>query len=272
MTGRPTSPIQQTAATLNPYRYSLNELKNRLKWDLKLESWRSRGKVRRLKNKHLGQKALILCNGPSLNEVDFEEVHRAQKEGLIVIGLNKINLLFDRTPMRPNYIVAINIRVIEQNFHFFNDTRIPLFLSRKARRHVNSKPHIAFLHASRERRFTRDISTSIQDGYTVTYTAMEIAFHLGIRDLALVGCDHSFAEKGPSNSTVESGKVDFNHFDPSYFAGGMKWDLPDLSGSEYQYAMAGEAYSAFDGRIINCSATSELDIYPKMHLKDWMVS
>ena len=93
-----------------------------------------------------------------------------------------------------------------------------------------------------------------------------------ILDLALVGCDHSFSTKGPSNMAVESGKKDESHFDPRYFSGGMKWQLPDLAASEYHYSMAREVYSESGGQITNCTEGGELEIFQRQSLDAWLAS
>ncbi len=62
---------------------------------------------------------------------------------------------------------------------------------------------------------------------------MQLAFHMGFKEVALVGCDHSFATKGPAYKTVIAGKEDPDHFDPNYFSGGVKWDLPSIAASTF---------------------------------------
>lgn len=267
-----TSPLKKKRGTLSPYRSGYSLIRKKLKWDLNPQSWRSTKKLKELLNLHSSKKGLILCNGPSLNDVDFDKVINAQMNGLVVIGLNKINLLFERTNMRPDYIVAMNEKVIAQNADFFNQTNIPLLIHYQGRKRIQSRDNVTFLYEIGEPRFARDISSAIGASFTVTFSAMQVAFHLGIRDLALVGCDHSFAQKGPANATVASGDVDINHFHPKYFSGGLPWDLPDLIGSEYQYSVAGEVFAAFDGQIINCTSGGKLKLFPKMHLVDWLTA
>lgn len=255
--------------TINPYRFAAASLYYRILWDLHPESWRSRKKLRKLKDMSKGKKGLILCNGPSLNSVDFEMVSASQPD-VFVFGLNKINLLFDRTRFRPDAVVAVNHLVIEQNADFFNTTTIPLFLNRAALRNVKRRSSVCFLHATHQQKFARDVSVSINVGFTVTFVAMQLAFHFGIRDLALVGCDHNFAIKGPANKTVVSGDKDESHFDSRYFSGGMNWQLPDLSASEYYYAMAGEIFNTADGRIMNCTKGGKLELFSRLPLEDWL--
>jgi hypothetical protein len=236
-----------------------------MKWDIKPEAWRSRKKLKELKNHHRSKKAVILCNGPSLNKTDFSLL-----EDVYTFGLNKINLLFDRTSYRPSYIVSVNKLVIEQNADFFNSTEIPLFLDSKGAQFVDKKESITFLHSTGYRGFANDCSISIDQGHTVTYVALQLAFHMGFSEVALIGCDHNFATKGPANKTVVSGESDPNHFDRNYFSGGQKWQLPDLFESEISYKMANDAYEADNRQIFNATEGSELKIFPEKSLDDFL--
>lgn len=260
------NPLLQNA-TLNPYRHAAFELWNRFKWDVQPESWRSRRRLKALQNQYRGQKAVILCNGPSLLKTDFSQLHQ-----VYTFGLNKINLLFDKTEFRPSAIVAVNGFVIEQNADFYNHTEIPLFLDSLALRKVRSRPNITYLHSSSQPKFPQDCSISLFQGATVTFVALELAFHLGFKSVALVGCDHTFAAKGAAGQTVESGEKDINHFDPNYFAGGVKWQLPDLFRSEVAYHLAKEMYDATGRHIVNATVGGKLEIFPRMPLDDFLNS
>jgi hypothetical protein len=168
--------------------------------------------------------------------------------------------------------VAVNSFVIEQNAGFYNTTDLPLFLDSHGRRHVHSRASTIFLHASRSRQFARDCSMSVYQGHTVTYVAMQLAFHMGFRQVALIGADHDFAVKGPANKKVVSGDKDFSHFDPNYFSGGEKWQLPDLYQSEIAYTMARQVYEVFGGRIVNATEGGKLEVYERMKLEDFISS
>lgn len=251
--------------TLNPYRRAASLLFNRLKWDIRFEATKSRKKLKKIKNHYEDEKAVILCNGPSLNKTDFSLL-----KDEYTFGLNKINLLFDKTTFRPSCIVSVNKFVIEQNSDFFNTTVIPLYLDSEALKYVHSKINVNFLHTAGYRDFAKDCSMSIHQGSTVTYVALQLAFHMGFKKVALVGCDHNFATKGPANKTVISEEKDPNHFDPNYFSGGDKWQLPDLFESEISYMKAKEVYEE-NGRIIyNATEGGKLDIFPRINLKEFL--
>jgi hypothetical protein len=264
-------PLPLPSERINPYRMAAGFIVDRLKWDLHPYSWSSRRKIRRWKNLHQGEKAVIFCNGPSLNKVDFKLFEHAN---VFTFGLNKINLLFDNNTFRPSVIVAVNPFVIKQNAKFYNATDIPLFLNSPGTKWVKLNNNVTFLHSAlgKERQFARDCALSIYQGYTVTYVAMQLAFHMGFQQVALVGCDHSFTSKGPGGKTVKGGASDPNHFHPKYFADGVEWQLPDLAGSEIHYEIAKEIYEQFNREIFNCTDGGKLEVFPRKSLKDFLQS
>lgn len=258
------NPIVQSTPTINPYRHAVKKIIDRLKWDLNSDSWSSRSNLKKLHNLHADKKAVILCNGPSLLKTDFELL-----KGSYAFGLNKINLLFDKNDFRPDSIVAVNALVIEQNAQFFNTTEIPVFLDSLSTGLIKSRRNVTFLHSDQQVKFARDVSMSIWQGATVTSVALQLAFHMGFKNVALVGCDHNFAQSGPANKTVVSGEKDESHFDPNYFAGGVKWQLPDLVASEYAYNLARETFSAYGKNVYNCTEGGKLEIFERKSLKEF---
>jgi hypothetical protein len=253
----------------NPYLTSLELFMDRLQWDLYPDAWVSRAKLKKLKNAHQGEKAIILCNGPSLLKTNFNEL---AKSGVYTIGLNKINLLFEKVAFRPDCIVSVNQLVLEQNADYFNSTSIELFLDAYARKKkiVKSRGNVIYLHSGGIPRFAKDVSVSIAHGHTVTFVALQLAFHMGFDDVAIIGADHSYAMSGASNMKVNSESIDKSHFDPRYFSGDMTWNLPDLFESEVWYARAQNMYKAHRKKIYNCSVGGELEVFPRKTLEKFL--
>ncbi len=254
--------LRTDPATINPYRIAWQMVRDRLRWDLRPESRSARRKLRGWLNQHSGKRAVILCNGPSLTKSDLGLL-----ENTFTFGLNKINQLYDSSPFRPSCIVAVNKFVIEQNRDFYLETNTPLFLDRTARGlGIGDADYIHFLHSSNQRKFARDCSMSIFQGYTVTYVALQLAFHMGFRSVALIGADHCFSSRGKPNETVVAGAEDPNHFDPRYFSGGVEWQLPDLAESELSYIMARDVFAAFGGRVVNATEGGYLEVFERQSL------
>ncbi len=261
------NPQYKRRATINPYRNALHQILTRLRWDLDINSWKSRRRLKALKESESGRKCVIMCNGPSLLNSDLSLL---QGSGIYTIGLNKINLLFEKHTIRPSSIVAVNRHVVEQNRDFFNETGLQIFISRFAKDIIQPRDNVIFVDLAEQPKFARDVSISLQQGFTVTFVALQVAFHLGFKDVALIGCDHNFKAKGNANTTVKADGPDCNHFDPRYFSDGVNWQLPDLLGSEHYYDLARRAYEAFDRRIVNCTIGGKLEVFPRISLEDWI--
>lgn len=251
---------------INLYRQAYSKIRGRLLWDLKRQSRASRKHLRSVLDKYPNEKAVIVCNGPSLLQTDLSLV-----KDTYCFGLNKINLLFDKTDWRPSSIVSVNRHVIEQNRDFFNQTETPIYLSRVAVSDVASRPNVCFLDTKAGTGvFARNCCLSMAEGFTVTYAAMQLAFHMGFSKVALVGCDHNFATKGTANKAVKAEASDPNHFDPKYFADGVTWQLPDLVQSELHYQIAHENYLEDGRQIFNCTEGGKLEIYPRISLQQFV--
>ena len=118
--------------------------------------------------------------------------------------------------------------------------------------------------------FSSDISCAIAQGSTVTYFALQILFYYGFKKVALIGCDHNFATKGPDHKLVQSAESDPNHFDPRYFSGGVLWNLPSIAESEESYLRAKRFYELHDRQIYNCTVGGKLELYPRMALSQFL--
>ncbi|WP_310557795.1 6-hydroxymethylpterin diphosphokinase MptE-like protein [Flavobacterium sp.] len=256
------------AEKLNLYRMALGFIINKFRWDLKSPARKSKRALENMKDRYKGKKLVILCNGPSLNAVDFDELKNSD---IFTIGLNKINLLFDETDFRPNLIVSVNKLVINQNSEFFNSTDIEVILDSSAADTIAKRHNVNFIHSLPfQLKFAGDVSGSVCQGYTVTYVALQIAYHLGFKKVALIGCDHNFVTQGSANMTVVAGDVDPNHFSSKYFSDGVKWQLPDLPGSELHYKMAKEYYEANNREVVNCTVGGKLEIFNRMPLNQFL--
>ena len=118
--------------------------------------------------------------------------------------------------------------------------------------------------------FSTNPKYAICQGATVTYVALQLAYSFGFKHVALIGCDHSFHTKGPDHKLVKSGETDPNHFDPTYFSGGMPWQLPSIDESEESYLRANRFYKYDRRKIYNCTVGGMLDIYPRISLEQFL--
>ncbi|HEY8722923.1 MAG TPA: hypothetical protein VIL92_03560 [Gaiellaceae bacterium] len=183
----------------------------------------------------------------------------------MTFGLNRGYLLSERMGTAPTYLVSVNPLVIEQyvgemlvceSLKVLSwDARLP-----KGRSGVDT----IYLRTRTRPGFYRDIaSDGVWEGATVTYVALQLAFYLGFDEVILIGVDHFFATPGPPNELVVSDAPDPNHFDPTYFGPGARWNLPDLATSEVAYTMARRAYESAGRQIINATAGGALEVFER---------
>jgi hypothetical protein len=226
-------------------------------------STRGRESRRRLEEwtgRYAGERCFIIGNGPSLIDTDL-----ARLGDKFTFGLNRGYMLFERIGGPTTFLVAVNRYVIEQFGADLVAAGPPTFMSWRSRQHVPRGGDVVFVRRAPSFTFSEDVARNgAWEGATVTYMAMQLAFHLGFREVVLVGVDHSFATAGPPNQLVTSRGADQNHFDPNYFGPGVKWQLPDLEVSERAYRLARDRFMA-DGRtILDATVGGKLTVFPKV--------
>jgi len=179
--------------------------------------------------------------------------------------VNRAYLAFPKWGFTTSYFVCVNDLVIEQCLEDIQRLSIPKFLSWRARRLLQLDATTIFLRTTYERpTFARDARARLWEGATVTYVALQLAFHMGFDPVILIGVDHNFVSKGAPNSTVVSQGQDRDHFDTKYFARGFRWQLPDLETSEKAYKMARKAFETDGRQVLDATLEGQLTIFPKV--------
>jgi hypothetical protein len=221
---------------------------------------RSRRQLHEMRDRYRGERCFIIGNGPSLRETDLALI---KDEKTFV--LNRGYLLVDRIGRPPTFLVAVNQYVVEQ----FADELLAVptmkFSSWRMRRSVPDRKDIVLVRRSRRFTFSEDVGLDgAWEGATVTFVAMQLAYHLGFNEVILVGVDHSFATSGPANQLVTATAADPNHFDPNYFGPGVKWQLPDLETSEIAYRLARKHFEATGRSVVDATVGGKLTVFPKL--------
>jgi hypothetical protein len=224
--------------------------------------WRRRSlqRLASLKDVHRGQRGFIIGNGPSLKQTDLS---RLKNE--VTIGMNRFYMAFPELGFTTTYFLSINSLVIEQCAADLCSLPIPTFLSWRSRSLIEPGEQTIFLHTTYTGvKFSPDARRRLWEGATVTYVALQLAFHMGFDEVILIGVDHSFATQGKPNTTVVSQGDDPNHFHPGYFGKGFRWQLPDLETSERAYILAREAYQRIGRRVLDATVGGKLTVFPKV--------
>lgn len=228
-----------------------------------------------LKNRHKGERAFVIGNGPSLRTADLDLLDKE-----ITLACNKIYLAFDQTSWRPTYYTVEDHLVAQQCRKQIEAMYGP----------VKFFPHTLGMHGvhfsdSLEYPFiwkdvypelpgfSDDAETGLHWGSTVTYTMMQMACHMGIREIYLLGMDFSFVT--PSREDPNSGKFkvyicegEQNHFHPDYRRPGERWHQPNLEYQEKSFLAARKFAESHGITIRNATRGGKLEIFPRVHLED----
>ena len=115
-----------------------------------------------LKNRHAGDRCVLVANGPSLNSMDLSFLKHE-----CCIGLNKIYLGFRKFDFYPKYYVAVNRNVVNQSVNEIKKLNCVKFLSRNAASGLIPEDALTY-HIKTEKptaRFSHNIMQGIHEGW-----------------------------------------------------------------------------------------------------------
>lgn len=232
--------------------------------------WRQESlhRLAELKDRHRGQRAFIIGNGPSLKQTDLSRLR-----GEFTFGMNRFYLAFPELGFTTSYYLSINSLVIEQCAQDILALPVPKFLSWRS--HIFFTPEeyaavpdrspLMFLHTTYTGpKFAADARRRLWEGATVTYVALQLAYHMGFEQAILIGVDHNFTTQGKPNTTVVSQGEDKDHFHSEYFGKGFRWQLPDLETSERSYRMAKAVYATAGREVLDATVGGKLQVFRKV--------
>jgi hypothetical protein len=221
-------------------------------------------RLARLKDRHKSERAVLVANGPSLNNMDLSFLRHET-----TIGLNKIYLGTQKFHFYPRYYVAVNEKVIAQGASDIRAMNCVKFISGRSAGLVPEDALTYHINTTNPpARFCPDITFGAHEGWTVTYTALQIAYFLGFREVVLIGLDHRYKFVGQPNEARTLDGPDPNHFSENYFGHGQTWDNPDLKNSEESYRIARAEYEKDGRRIVDATLDGACTVFDKADYRD----
>ncbi|MFC1483888.1 6-hydroxymethylpterin diphosphokinase MptE-like protein [Candidatus Neomarinimicrobiota bacterium] len=237
----------------------IKALPHNIAWNLNTGLARQhREQILAFKDKHKGERCVIIGNGPSLNKMDLSLLKNE-----ITFGLNRIYLLFPRIDFQPTYYATMNEALITQFHPEISQLLMPKFITWNTRKYFMDSDHCHFIKLLYDPQFCKDLTRGFWSGATVTFMTMQIAYYMGFKEVILIGVDHRFKESGISGKLVEATGADPNHFAPNYFSDGAVWNLPDYKQSEWSFSMAKEVFESEGRRIMDATVDGNLAVFPK---------
>jgi len=232
--------------------------------------WKNEARLLSFKNKHVGARAFIIGNGPSLNKIDLGKLKNE-----ITFGVNAIYLNQEKMGFLPTHHIVEDVYVAEDRASEINELSGPVqWFGNYLRYCLDSKPNVCWLNTACDYRnypnfpyFSTNAARIIWVGGTVSYIAMQIAYYMGFKEVYLVGFDHSYSV--PKDAAVDgrailSNSDDPNHFHPDYFGKGYRWHDPRVDRMEQAYFRAREAYENAGRKIFNATAGGHLEVFDRV--------
>lgn len=226
-------------------------------------------RIRHLKDRHKGERCILVCNGPSLNKMNLSFLRRHYS-----IGMNKIYLGFRKFNFYPKYYVSVNKKVLHQAASAIQQLNCVKFISRHHAPDRLTDNALTYLIDTQtpKHRFCSDLEDGMHEGWTVTYAALQVAYFLGFKQVIIIGMDHHFTYQGqPNEATIMQGG-DPNHFSDAYFGHGQTWDNPDIAHSEESYHIAKQIFEQDGREIIDATLDGHCNIFKKMDYRELLSS
>lgn len=213
---------------------------------------------------HQGKRCFIVATGPSLTLADVQAL---EKE--ITFGMNSIPKLYGDTPWRPTYYGIQDCNVYEkmesvicQTYRnadnvFVSDTIAERFPVPK---NFHQFPYDTVYHDNQLEidkyfaKFSPDSYSIVYDGYSITYSLIQLAVYMGFKEIYLLGADCSY-KRGAKNHVVESGNDDKN-------------EEKNHDKMIVGYQKAREYADSHGIKIVNCTRGGMLEVFPRMNLED----
>jgi len=222
-----------------------------------------------IRNKHYGQAGIVVGNGPSLQ---IEDLTKISKKKIVTIASNKIYLAFAHTDWRPDYYTVADPLVwekVKNNIH--DDIKvvyIPDYLDpADCIQTVKTWKSLKNNFQENLTNISNDISQGAKAGYTITYENIQLAIHLGLNPIYLIGCDHFYEGETKVDKDVKIVQTsDKTHFINNYREiGEVVYPAPiEIMTKAYKIA---KLYSdKTDTKILNATRGGYLEVFEKINL------
>lgn len=219
-------------------------------------------RLKEFENKYNGKRCFIIATGPSLTIDDLESLKNEY-----TFGMNSIIKLFDKTSFRPTFYGIQDKNVYGAMEEEIKKAPIKTaFCSDELLQHYNipssfiTFPYDGNYHLFNGKlgeynaKFSDNAYNIVYDGYSITYSLIEIAVYMGFKEIYLLGCDCSYP-KGSKSHIVESGFVDKNA-------------MSNPIRMRVGYKCAKEYADSHNIKIYNATRGGELETFERVNLDE----
>lgn len=216
-------------------------------------------KIRTIKNKHKGDRCFIVATGPSLKIEDLEKL-----KGEVTFSMNSICFAFNETEWRPTYY-GIQFDILYKELKEYIDKLDieGIFVGDNIYKEVTLKdnyfvyPLNLLNHTKPHRKFNSKFSDNafaqVYDGYSITYSLIQIAVYMGFKEIYIMGADSNYS------SNMNHHFKDYKFVDPAYSKAGDKMISSYTQAKKYADKNNIKIYNATRGGMLEVFERVDLD-------------
>lgn len=231
------------------------------------------------KNKYKHDRVFILATGPSLNKINL-----AKLKNEYTIGVNSIYKIANDINL--NYFIYVSDWYYKEHLSGFNSIKTAkCFFPKMLKNKLNKNPNFSFINVQRPiyksifnyeynvpYKFSKNVSFEFEAGGTVIFLALQLAYHLGFKDIYILGLDHNYgfnSQQIKSNRHLQLRKENAEkyHFDKNYSPNSDNIHI-DLKSMENAYHLSKKELNDAGINVFNSSPGSKLKIFKKKVLKN----
>lgn len=217
-------------------------------------------KILSYKDKYYGKRCFIACTGPSLTIADLELLNNEY-----VFGMNSICMIHDQTDWIPDFTGIQDVGVFDKvKYDLLSTNNGLVFAPYSFKKRVGNRQDWIYFHmsgyyhyyeAKHSRNFVHfsdDSYIRVYDGYTITYSILQLAVYMGFKEIYLIGADSNYF--GEKKHFMEHG----NPGTPYERVG------PRLT---VAYGKTKEYADCHDIKIVNVTRGGYLEVFPRETLE-----
>lgn len=218
-----------------------------------------------LRNKHKGQRGFVIGNGPSLKLEDLDAIR-----GEVTLAANKCYMAFPKVQWRPTYVSCSDKLLWGKIGKDLVGQLQRIFILSTLDPSLASIDVVVFRHLgsfeARGNGFSFDSGKGQFGGYTVTYNNLQMAVHLGLNPIYLIGCDHYYKGEPPAGQYKEkvAHEGQQNHFIPNYREKGEVVKAAPIELMTAGFENAHRLCAAQGIQVFNATRGGYLEAFPRV--------
>lgn len=251
------APIKRIILKKELEEYSRSEYSNRMKKYCRI---------------HEGERCFIVGNGPSLRVEDLEKI-----SDYPTFASNSIFKIYPQTEWRPTYYVCVDPTYIDcHREEIIREVDSKKFISCRTEfpQDCNTERIFEFNKFKinkwndKSAFVKEDVSEYFSVGYTVTFTALQLAFYMGFKEIILIGVDFSYpVARNSKGKIVRTGVEKSVHFYKDNKTE-QKYNVFNYEGALQAYKVAYDYAKKNNIKIYNATRNGKLEVFPEIVLED----